>query len=331
MATTFFLCFHCQNRRKRSQVDAKTPVFNRGMTYQLKQKGLTKVSILYWGGLIDIIAYARVVILLRLCLLEQCLDPVFWTLIKTRNFVIFYEFLIHVGVHHTISNTEWEWIRDRHIALYPQQDRTNESLKQKFQEMARAKIQTGDSNMPLHIRGAKRAYYAIVKKTDGSMGGGSDDSFFKARANDSNLDEEESEDEAGEWGEVGGNRGDFVGGRGEDVAGNTARGGGLGTSLGVDPANLFGQVVADLDGLNGLIANVDGVDVSVGVVATASTASSSHITTSSGGGKRASDASLGGGPKKSKAFTQPLRIARKSSLKLVMRVMKGHLSGISCI
>ncbi len=41
----FFLCFHCQNRRKRSRVDAKTPVFNRGMTYQSKQKGLTKVSI----------------------------------------------------------------------------------------------------------------------------------------------------------------------------------------------------------------------------------------------------------------------------------------------
>jgi hypothetical protein len=41
----FFLCFHCQNRRKRSWVDAKTPVFNRGMTYQSKQKGLIKLSI----------------------------------------------------------------------------------------------------------------------------------------------------------------------------------------------------------------------------------------------------------------------------------------------
>ncbi len=41
----FFLCFHHQNRRKRSGVDAKTPVFNRGMTYQSKWKGLTKLSI----------------------------------------------------------------------------------------------------------------------------------------------------------------------------------------------------------------------------------------------------------------------------------------------
>jgi hypothetical protein len=41
----FFLCFHRQNRRKRSWVDTKTPVFNTGMTYQTKEKGLTKVII----------------------------------------------------------------------------------------------------------------------------------------------------------------------------------------------------------------------------------------------------------------------------------------------
>ncbi len=41
----FFLCFHCQNRRKTSRVDAKNPVFNRGKTYQMKQEGLIKVSI----------------------------------------------------------------------------------------------------------------------------------------------------------------------------------------------------------------------------------------------------------------------------------------------
>ncbi len=45
--------------------------------------------------------HARVVIVLRLYLLEQCLDPVFRTLIKTHNFVTFYEFLIHLGMHHT--------------------------------------------------------------------------------------------------------------------------------------------------------------------------------------------------------------------------------------
>jgi hypothetical protein len=41
----FFQCFHRQNCRKRSRVDAQNPVFNRGMTYQMKEKGLIKVSI----------------------------------------------------------------------------------------------------------------------------------------------------------------------------------------------------------------------------------------------------------------------------------------------
>ncbi len=41
----FFWCFHHQNRRKRSWADAKNPVFDRGMTYQTKEKGLVKVSI----------------------------------------------------------------------------------------------------------------------------------------------------------------------------------------------------------------------------------------------------------------------------------------------
>ncbi len=31
--------------------DAKTPVFNRGMTYQTKEKGLTKVSTYFGGGI----------------------------------------------------------------------------------------------------------------------------------------------------------------------------------------------------------------------------------------------------------------------------------------
>jgi hypothetical protein len=45
--------------------------------------------------------YARVVIVLGLYSLEQCLNPVLRTSIKTHNFVTFYKFLIHIGVHHT--------------------------------------------------------------------------------------------------------------------------------------------------------------------------------------------------------------------------------------
>jgi hypothetical protein len=41
----FFLCFHRQNCRKRSRVDAKNC-----MTYQTKEKGLIKVSVQFVGG-----------------------------------------------------------------------------------------------------------------------------------------------------------------------------------------------------------------------------------------------------------------------------------------
>ncbi len=53
------------------------------------------------GGLTDRITYGGVVIVLGLYSLEQCLKLILGTLIKTFNFVTFYEFLIHLGMHHT--------------------------------------------------------------------------------------------------------------------------------------------------------------------------------------------------------------------------------------
>jgi hypothetical protein len=41
----FLRVFSLSTGTKRSQVDAKNPVFNRGITYQTKEKGLIKVSI----------------------------------------------------------------------------------------------------------------------------------------------------------------------------------------------------------------------------------------------------------------------------------------------
>ncbi len=120
-----------------------------------------------------------------------------------------------------------------------------------------------------------------------------------------------------------------MGGRGEDVAGNTACGGGSETSLGVVPTNLFPQVVAGVDGLNGLVVNVDRADVSVGVAAIASTASSSRIMTSSSGGKWALDALSGGGKKrKARLSHSHCGLPGICHQMLVMRVMKGHISGI---
>ncbi len=63
------------------------------MTYQLKQKGLTKVSIYcIGGGLSDIIGYAGVVILVCLYLLEQCLDPIVGPQLKLLILLLFKSF-----------------------------------------------------------------------------------------------------------------------------------------------------------------------------------------------------------------------------------------------
>jgi hypothetical protein len=45
----------------------------------------------------------------------------------------------------------------------------------------------------------QRAYFAIVNKTDGLTGGGSDDSIFGERGNYSDCDEEEMEERGVEW------------------------------------------------------------------------------------------------------------------------------------
>jgi hypothetical protein len=74
-----------------------------------------------------------------------------------------------------ISSTEWERVWNEHISIFPNRNWTAESLKRKVQEMARAKIPTGDPECPCHIRIAKRVNYFIVKPMDGSTGEGSND------------------------------------------------------------------------------------------------------------------------------------------------------------
>ena len=51
---------------------------------------------------------------------------------------------------------------ERAYSIFPGRNRTAKSLKCKFQEMARAKIPTGESECPRHIHIANRAYYSIV-------------------------------------------------------------------------------------------------------------------------------------------------------------------------
>ena len=69
-----------------------------------------------------------------------------------------------------ISHTDWDSVRDQHNKNFSEQNRTTDSIRRKFQWMAKLKMPTGDPNMPRHIRVAKRVNYAIVKATDGSTG-----------------------------------------------------------------------------------------------------------------------------------------------------------------
>jgi hypothetical protein len=57
-----------------------------------------------------------------------------------------------------ISHTDWDNIRDQHNENLPEQNRTTDSFRRKFQWMAKLKMPTGDPNMPRHIRVAKRAF-----------------------------------------------------------------------------------------------------------------------------------------------------------------------------
>jgi hypothetical protein len=69
-----------------------------------------------------------------------------------------------------IRNPDWEKIFNKHASHYPMKDRTVESMKCKFQELAHTKIPTEDPNMPPHICKAKHIYYKIVQATDRSTG-----------------------------------------------------------------------------------------------------------------------------------------------------------------
>ena len=86
-----------------------------------------------------------------------------------------------------ISHTDWDRVRDQHNESFHEQNRTTESLRRKFQWMAKVKMPTGDPNMPRHIGVANRVNYAIVKATEGSTGS-------PVRDDDDDDDEEEDED-----------------------------------------------------------------------------------------------------------------------------------------
>ena len=103
-----------------------------------------------------------------------------------------------------IGAPDWEKVWDRHVSNFPKKERTVESLKRKFQELARKKIPTGDPECPPHIRNAKRIFRKIVLASDGSTGGSdgseneNDDDGEEDTMDDDEEDEEEEDEEVGD-------------------------------------------------------------------------------------------------------------------------------------
>ncbi len=216
-----------------------------------------------------------------------------------------------------VPMSDWDTVWEAHNESFPGLNRTSDSLKRKFQEMARTKIPTGDLNCPHHIRVAKRVYYKLIKATDGSTGGGSDelDLGLEDEASEggegvreifSDDDEDEDSPRPGIQEIV------VLDGRNE---GPDDRDEGGGTSLGLDPTNLF----AGMPGNNDSFGDGGGADDLLAVAsATASTAASTGFASTSAAsarGNRLSSVSTStaeSAKKKSRAITKPMCIARKS-------------------
>jgi hypothetical protein len=102
-----------------------------------------------------------------------------------------------------IGAPEWERVWDRHDSAFRAKERTPESLKRKFQELARKKIPTGDPECPPHVRKAKHIYHKIILATDGSTGGSDAGLGFEVEndGDDDDDDDEKEEEEEEEEGD----------------------------------------------------------------------------------------------------------------------------------
>jgi len=229
-----------------------------------------------------------------------------------------------------IGNPDWERIWQEHLACYPTKERTSESLKCKFQELARKKNPTGDPNCPPYVRDAKQIFYKIVQATDGSTGGSDVDEDFGETGAERNDDEAGDKDDDIEFSnkdednDIGlPNPAALLPRLGETICGNnsfpadkearasapggsrsgteSARGGGCG----FDTASARGASRSDT-------ASALGESSSGG----AGRAGSSAAPRKKGaGGRQNSDLSnegAGGGQQKSRTLTQPFKTPRKS-------------------
>ena len=88
---------------------------------------------------------------------------------------------------HPIGMDEWSLLERRHLASYPDRNRTKESLRRKFQSLYLTKKRTGDPTCPPEVLQAKALQQAIREKAEVSSAG-----------SDSFPEEEEEEEQEGD-------------------------------------------------------------------------------------------------------------------------------------
>jgi hypothetical protein len=63
-----------------------------------------------------------------------------------------------------LSNPEWEGVARDHAQKHPHKKRVANNLRLKFGKLWQTKVPTGDPNIPVHIREAKRIWRIIQAK-----------------------------------------------------------------------------------------------------------------------------------------------------------------------
>lgn len=90
-----------------------------------------------------------------------------------------------------IGPSSWERVLERHVLLYPNLDRTKDSLRKKFASLYNNKTPTGDPKCPANVRKAKHIYRLIQDKMELTDGDGSDEDYEE----DEDGEEEDDNDE----------------------------------------------------------------------------------------------------------------------------------------
>ncbi len=104
--------------------------------------------------------------------------------------------LVHlVGVHMPSTEEDWEGVKELHNLAFPH-NRTLTALSNKFKDLYRMKMPTGDPKIPDYVQRAKEIYRDFIERTDGSDGAADDVDDYDEDSNiNGDLVDEEVEDE----------------------------------------------------------------------------------------------------------------------------------------